>query len=324
MKPGQVLDSIQLDVETENQILALDPENISADDVKNVLSKAPAPRILNIHGGIYPVHLCMISFSEFLIGMGYPEKSIRNPIDGSFSYSCYFDSRKIAGLLAWYYEREGLRPMMIGHSQGGMQAVKVLYELRGMFAKEIPVYNPLTKKIEDRTTIIDPLTGEELPIVKGVSSSFVTAVGAGGLTRMLPNQWSVNGTLRLIPDNTEEFTGFFMGMDILGGDLLGLNGGINTYRAVGKTQVRNVHLPLGYEHVTVPNTKHLILEPETRAWIDRYKPVENPQVPTLKGNVSNILWAADVWHSIKKHWCLELQRIIRQKRALAQKSASKP
>jgi hypothetical protein len=31
----------------------------------------------------------------------------------------------------------------------------------------------------------------------------------------------------------------------------------------------------------------------------------------------HILWAADVWYSIKKHWVLELQRRIRAKRASA-------
>ena len=43
--------------------------------------------------------LCMKSFSEFLIGMGYPEISIRNPDDGSYSFSCYASSEKIAGAI---------------------------------------------------------------------------------------------------------------------------------------------------------------------------------------------------------------------------------
>jgi len=29
---------------------------------------------------------------------------------------------------------------------------------------------------------------------------------------------------------------------------------------------------------------------------------------------SHILWAADVWYSIKKNWVLELQRLIRAER----------
>src|SRR2546426_5634640 len=40
------------------------------------LFRSPAPRIINIHGGIAPVQLRMVSFSEFLVGMGYPRSSI--------------------------------------------------------------------------------------------------------------------------------------------------------------------------------------------------------------------------------------------------------
>ena len=30
---------------------------------------------------------------------------------------------------------------------------------------------------------------------------------------------------------------------------------------------------------------------------------------------TNVMFAADVWHSIKKHWCLEAQQLIRARRA---------
>ena len=46
------------------------------------------------------------------MGMGYPGASITNPGDGTYTFSCYESSEKIAGVIAWYYEREGLRPMM--------------------------------------------------------------------------------------------------------------------------------------------------------------------------------------------------------------------
>ena len=43
--------------------------------------------------------------------------------------------------------------------------------------------------------------------------------------------------------------------------------------------------------------------------------------PTLAVEFStsteNILWAADVWYSIKKQWCLEAQRLVRAKRQLS-------
>ena len=154
-----VLRSLAIDRALEDRILALDPEQITADDVRDTLAKGPAPRIILLHGGIYPVHLVMESAGRFLTGMGYPEDRIRHPGDGRWSHSPYEDSAQIAGLIAWYYEHDGMRPMMIGHSQGGIQAVKVLYELAGRFDDPIRVWNPLTDDAEDRTSIVDPLTG---------------------------------------------------------------------------------------------------------------------------------------------------------------------
>src|SRR5262249_41476592 len=100
----------QLTPELENQLLATNPEHVTADDVRDVLSRAPAPRIIGIHGGIYPVHLAMKSFALFLVGMGYPEECVRRPCDGHYSFSCCESSEKIAGAIAWYYEKDGLRP----------------------------------------------------------------------------------------------------------------------------------------------------------------------------------------------------------------------
>ena len=310
-KAGEALEKMGLSPELESAILALDPENLSESNVKEVLSKAPAPQVLNIHGGIYPVYLCMISFSEFLIRMGYPETAILQPGNGSFSYSCYFDARPIAGAVAWHYERSSLRPILVGHSQGGIQVMKVLHELAGHFTKSIPVWNPLTARTEKRDTIQDPFADEKKPVV-GVSASYATAVGAGGLTRLLPNQWVMNAGLRSVPDTVVEFTGFRVNGDFLGGDLMGLSGS-NLYRPIGQAQVRNVHLPLGHDHVTIPNTKHLSLNPDARRWIYAYHPVRNPNPGKVQGPATNLAWAADVWYSIRKHWCLELQKAVRER-----------
>ncbi len=313
LEKGRVLREVFLQPSLEDKILALNPERITERDIREVLSRAPAPRIINIHGGIYPVHLAMTSFSEFLIGMGYPEAKIRNPRDGAYSFSCYESSEKIAGAIAWYYEKEGMRPMMVGHSQGGIQAVKVLYELDGAFSDWVPVWNPLTGKTEERYSILDPITGVERPVV-GVQLSYTTAVGSGGFTRFLPNQWIMTGKLRTIPDTTVEFTGFVIGMDLLGGDLLGF-GPANKYAANGEAKVRTVRLPLGYNHVTVPATKHLVQSQEIMDWINDYIPTDEPKLNvTFQSNSGHILWAADVWHSIKKHWTLELQRVIQARR----------
>ena len=313
VEKGMVLRQYTLDPSIEEKILALDPERVNESDIREVLSHAPAPRVINIHGGIYPVYLCMESFSQFLVKMGYPEEKIRNPGNGSLSFSCYESSAKIAGAIAWYYEKEGMRPMLVGHSQGGIQAVKVLYDLKGAFSNEVAVYNPLTGEFEKRYSIIDPITGSDRPVV-GLEVSYATAVGAGGFTRFLPNQWVMTGRLRSIPDTTLEFTGFVIGLDPIGGDLFGF-GPVNRYAANGKAAVRNVRLPIGYNHVTVPVTSHLAESQEIRDWINHYVPTEEPELNvTFQSSSKNILWAADVWYSIKKHWVLELQRLIRAKR----------
>lgn len=300
--------------ETQEAILALDPHHVSENDIRGVLSQVPAPRIINIHGGIYPVHRQMIGFCEFLIGMGYPAASLTNPGDGTYTFSCYESSEKIAGVIAWYYEREGMRPMIVGHSQGGFQAIKVLRKLAGITATRLHLWNPLTWKPEESCDFIDPLTGERRSVV-GLRLPYATVVGAGGLTRLLPNQWDMCMSLHDIPDSAEEFTGFCKHMDLLGGDFLGY-GAANEYEPIGTAEVRNVWLPTAYRHRAIPNTRHLLKSQEIVDWINNYQPaaklVDKPELNVkFDSNSANILWAAEVWHSIKKHWVLELQRRIR-------------
>jgi hypothetical protein len=255
----------------------------------------------------------MISFSEFLIGMGYPGASITNPGDGTYTFSCYESSEKIAGMIAWYYEREQLRPMMVGHSQGGMQVVKVLRKLAGLSSSRLHVWNPLTWKEEEACDFLDPLTGKRRPVV-GLKLPYVSAVGAGGLTRILPNQWDMCMKLRDVPDSVEEFTGFCKEKDLLGGDYLGY-GSANYFHAMDKAAVRNVRLPSAYKHGAIPDTRHLLNSQQIKDWINHYHPTGQP-LETLQLDVKfdaerdHILWAADVWYSIKKHWVLELQRLL--------------
>ncbi len=131
--------------------------------------------------------------------MGYPEAQIRDPGDQRWSYSPYQVSEQIAGLVAWAYERDGLRPMLIGHSQGGIHAIKILRELDGAYGETIPVWDPIRDAPDDRTTIVDPLTGAVRPVV-GLSVSYASSVGAGGAAMLLPHQWSMWGNLRTVPD----------------------------------------------------------------------------------------------------------------------------
>jgi hypothetical protein len=298
------------------RLLALDPEHVSEQDVQRVLAKGPTPRIVLLHGGIYPVHLLMESFGRFLTRMGYPEARIRDPGDNAWSYSPYEDSQKLAGLLAWDYEKTGLRPMMIGHSQGGMQAVKVLHELAGDFDDTLHVFNPVKNEFEQRTTIVDPYTHAPRPVV-GLSVSYASAVGAGGATFLMPNQWSMLDKLQSIPDTVDDFTGFAIGVDLIGGD--------SKYHHNGTAKVRNVALPATYSHVFVPLVAPLAREPEVRDWINAYVPGDRRDPSALPGDApQHVLWAADVWYSIKKHWCLEAQRWARAERAREAASEPKP
>ncbi len=313
IEKGSVLAQMQAAPALQNRIFALDPERVSDDDVRTVLAAGPTPRIVNLHGGIYPVHLVMESFARFLIGMGYPESKIRHPGDGRLSHSPYENSAQIAGLIAWYYERDGARPFVIGHSQGGIQTVKVLHELAGDGGDAIRVWNPLTDRAENRTTILDPLTGRERPVV-GLKVAYASAVGAGGAALLLPNQWSMVGRLRTIPDTVEDFTGYSLGVDLIAWDLPGVGG---TYRASGAAKVRNIELPASYSHVTVAATADLADDPAMREWLNAYVPGQSNGFPANAASVTNALWAADVWFSIKKHWVLEAQRVLRAKNMAA-------
>jgi len=303
----------RLSPEQEEQILALDPNHLTAADVRTTLANAPAPRIIAIHGGFASVIRNMVSFAEFLVGMGYPDASIKNASDGTYTFSPYEDSDLIAGVIAWYYEREGMRPMIVGHSQGGVQAVKVLRKLDSSASPSVAVWNPLTWQKEDREQITDPLTHQTRPVID-LTLPYVSAVGSGGVARMSPNQWGMLFVLRTIPDSVEEFTGFFKGPDLLGGDFLGY-GSANHYKANGRAVVRNIRLPWSYDHRSIPDTKHLLESKEIVDWINGYEPTDQaPPEPKFEKDGRNILWAADVWYSIRKNWVIELQRLIRSQR----------
>jgi hypothetical protein len=311
---GSVLRSLTIEPALEERILALDPDRISDADVRNVLAKGPTPRIVAIHGGIYPVYLLMESFAQFLIGMGYPEQKIRDPGDGAYSRSPYEDSERQAGEIAWFYEHEGVRPMLIGHSQGGIQVITILHELTGTFGPARRVFNPLSEQFEDRTNIVDPLTGRERPVV-GVSVAYASVVGTGGWALALPSSWKVIPIVRSIPDSVDDFTGYRIGLDLFAWDAPGMEAAKSFY-ANGKANVRNVTLPAAYSHIFVPITAPLAESSAMRAWINDFDPDHaEGRAPLPEGNSVNVMWAADVWHSIKKHWCIEAQRLLQAPRA---------
>jgi len=294
-----------MDRALEERVLALAPERVSADDVRDTLARAGAPRIIALQGSV-PI-VTMAPFCEFLIAMGYPAERIRKA-DGSLSYSSFVDARELAGTLAWHYEHEGMMPMLIGHSQGGMIVVKVLHELAGSFGPSVPVWNPL-HGAEPRTAVVDPLDGRERPVV-GLKLSYAAAIATGTLGRFVLGQWEMLSRLREIPDTVSEFTAFSMEWDPIAGNF----GHAEPYRALGAARVRNVVLPSNASHVDLPRVAELARNPATRAWIEAYVPGTNAPAPAVSIDTSNLLHAADIWYSVKKHWCLEAQRLVRARR----------
>lgn len=283
------------------RVMQLDCSHVGADAVREVLARVPAPRIVLLQGSV--AFVTMEPFAQFLIGMGYPAERLRDPRDGGYSRSSFGDSAALAGELAFDYEQSGLEPMIIGHSQGGMLALRTLYEFAGAFHDTLQVVDPATGAPQSRTAIVDPLTGETRPVV-GLHVAYAAALATGWLPRLLLGQWTMLPRLREIPDTVTEFTGFAIPHDPIAGNLLG----ITPYRARGTARVRNVVLPSGYSHIALPDVAHLARDPAMHAWIDRWTPDGAQPSPAVDS--ANLVHAADIWYSVKRHWCLQAQRLL--------------
>ena len=279
----------------------LDCSRISATDVREVLARVPAPRIVLLQGSVPLV--TMEPFAQFLIAMGYPEARLADPRDGSHSYNSFADSATLAGALAFDYEQTGLAPMLIGHSQGGALAIRVLHELAGAFHDTLKVVDPATGAPFSRTTIVDPHTHDTRPVV-GLRVAYAAAIATGWLPRILLGQWTMLSRLRTIPDTVTEFTGFDVPNDPIAGNLLG----ISSYRASGDAKVRSVVLPAGYSHIGIPRAAHLAEDPRIRGYVESW--TETSTAPPPEGDTANLVHAADVWHSVKRHWCLQARRLL--------------
>ncbi len=315
--PGAALppaSRIDIDPVVEARLLALDPERLSAEDIREVLAHAPAPQVIGLHGSVPIVD--MSAFAEFLVAMGYPAARLRNPADGTFTYASFGTSQRLAGIVAWHYERDGLVPMLIGHSLGGMLVVRTLLDLAGENGSAIPVWDPVRDAAQPRTTIVDPISASVRPVA-GLVVPYAAVLATGSPMRTLLGRWGMVPPYRSVPDSVEEFTAFFVAWDPIAGT--GSDPAAeNPYRPTGSARVRNVNLPAAYGHIGLPLAGHLAANPATRAWIERYDPRTHPPLPPAiaDADIANIVHAADIWYSIRKHWALAAQRLVRAKRSI--------
>jgi hypothetical protein len=159
--------------------------------------------------------------------------------------------------------------------------------------------------------------------VLGLSASYASVVGAGGAAYMLPNQWDMIGKMRQIPDTVDEFTGFFIAIDLIAWSFPGINE-TEIYKENANAKVRNLELPATYSHVFLPAVQELAKDPDTRAKLNAYAPGKAGMAGLESDRLTGALWAADVWYSIKKHWVMELQRLVRARRASTGTEAALP
>jgi hypothetical protein len=143
--------------------------------------------------------------------------------------------------------------------------------------------------------------------VKGLAVDYAAALATGKLPRILLGQWDMIARLRRIPDTVTDFTGFSIPWDAIAGTL----GDPEPYAAIGTARVRNVTLPSRYTHVGLPDTLHLATQEATRRWIDEWSPDSLSPPPEGAGvDTRNIVHAADIWYSVKQHWCQAAQRVL--------------
>ena len=256
----------------------------------------------------------MKSFGEFLVGMGYPESAAsaipttaRGRTVPTRTPSAWPD--RLPGTT----RATACRPMIIGHSQGGMQAVKILHVLAGDYGASVPVWNPLTDFPENRTSIVDPMHRRTQPVV-GLRVAYVS-VGRRRRRRVPPAQ-PVEPAGQAAHDSRHRrgIHRLFDRPRLLGVDAC--RGSMR--RAISATaaraNVRNVTLPAAIQPRGRSGRRRPPATTGERGLDRGLRPGAQPAA-AAGGSAENILWAADVWCSVKKYWVIEAQRLIRAKRA---------
>lgn len=265
------------------RMLALDPERVTADELRELLGQGPAPRILLFQASLLAD---MESFGAFLQRMGYPERSLRHPVSGRYSYRfawsgcdcepCVHEARSIVQ----QWQHDGLAPMLVGHSGGGATVSRLLHLLA-----EPPAAWP-----------------GEVPRLP-----FAAMLGTGALLRRLPGFPGCAADiprLALVPPSVQEFTGYRIAGDPFTSIL-----GFGEFRAVpgpAAARVRNLQLSGEVGHLSAFEVDGYAEHAEVRAWIDAYRPGQAMALPSAPGlDLANLPHIADLWHAIKKHWLLQ-------------------
>ena len=314
-QPNRYRARMAVDPQVAARILALDPENVSDDDVRTVLAAGPTPRIVALHGGIYPVHLLMDSFSRFLAGMGYPQDKLRHPGDGRRSHSPYESSTQIAGLIAWYYEREGAdaddgRPQP-GRNPAGEGAARTGRRRR----RADPGLESDDRRRRGSRDDRRPVHRRGTPRRRAEGRLRVGGRRRRGRACCCPTSGAWQAVARRYPIRSRSSPATRSALDLVAWDLPGA--GIEVPGEGCGAGCATSSCRSNYSHVFVAATSHLARDPAMREWINAYAPGRAAELPADAKSTENSLWAADVWYSIKKHWVLEAQKLLRARHSRA-------
>ena len=204
-------------------------------------------------------------------------------------------------------------PMLIGHSQGGMLVVRTLHELAGDFADADPGPRSGHRRALPRTTFRDPAHRRGAAGRRAARSPFAAAIATGKLPRVL---------LRPMVDAAEA-----------------------AQDPGHRRRVHRVHHRVGSDRRQLRRRRPVRRDGHARTCATsrcpRLQPYRHPadrstwprtrsrapgSTPTPRRasrraaggadvDTRNLLHAADLWFSVKKHWCLEAQRSLRAQRA---------
>ena len=196
-------------------------------------------------------------------------------------------------------------PMLIGHSQGGMIVVKVLHDLASVAGRRAdsgmePAARRARAAHHDRRSAhrrIAPGHRIEGRLCDCAGHGIAAAAAARtmGHPSVAARRAGLGRRLHRV-------------FDSLGSDRGHRREPRRRIGATGTARVRNVVLPASYSHIALPRAAHLAAQPSTRAWIDGYRPGTSAPIPA-DADTSNLLHAADIWYSVKQHWCEGAKRL---------------
>ena len=315
-------DALVRDPDLARRILALDPERITPEDIARTLSKGPTPWLMGI-APLPPWAVEFLNLIQFFVKSGYPPGRIGDPRINDYRINWREKPEVIGGMAAWFYENDGMAPILIGWSGGGILVVHVLHTLNGSLDTEkVRMVNARTGKIEERTWFRDFHTGESRPM-RELRIPFAAALAAGGLGRYVQSKvWPIVQGLHRIPDTVQEFLGFKAPLDIFGTDMLnGSDAGFieaNRFQPMGTARVRSIMTDDSYEHFWVVHCNELLDDPQGTVWIQNYRPdpgygqrdYRSTRAFSFVEGKRN-LFCGELWHGVKKHWALSAQRVAR-------------